>query len=344
MKNLKSPTFLNKRLGFYALLTFLLWAKSIFAYLFEFNLGIESLRQYFILFLNPIATTMFLLSIALYVRRPKAAYRTMLFIYALATILLFSNVVYYREFTDFITVNTLLGTGKVASGLGESAIRLFRPYDLLFVLDLIVLPFLLWKKVIKREERPVRARMAFAMTALSVMVFSANLFLAEADRPELLTRTFSRDYLIKYLGVNAFTAYDGIQTYKTNQVRAEASPNDLTEVEAYVKDHYAAPNDDLYGIAKDKNVIYIHLESLQQFLIDYKLTDENGQEHEVTPFINSIFHENSTFSFDNFFHQVKAGKTSDAETLLENSLFGLNQGSLFTQLGVKIPFRQLQIF
>ncbi|MGG5315924.1 LTA synthase family protein [Enterococcus sp. AZ072] len=339
MKNLKSPTFLNKRLGFYALLTFLLWAKSIFAYLFEFNLGIESLRQYFILFLNPIATTMFLLSIALYVRRPKAAYRTMLFIYALATILLFSNVVYYREFTDFITVNTLLGTGKVASGLGESAIRLFRPYDLLFVLDLIVLPFLLWKKVIKREERPVRARMAFAMTALSVMVFSANLFLAEADRPELLTRTFSRDYLIKYLGVNAFTAYDGIQTYKTNQVRAEASPNDLTEVEAYVKDHYAAPNDDLYGIAKDKNVIYIHLESLQQFLIDYKLTDENGQEHEVTPFINSIFHENSTFSFDNFFHQVKAGKTSDAETLLENSLFGLNQGSLFTQLGGKNTFQ-----
>lgn len=61
------------------------------------------------------------------------------------------------------------------------------------------------------------------MTALSIMIFSGNLFLAEADRPELLTRTFSRDYLIKYLGVNAFTVYDGIQTYKTNQVRAEAS-------------------------------------------------------------------------------------------------------------------------
>ena len=31
---------------------------------------------------------------------------------------------YYREFTDFITVNTMLGAGKVASGLGESALRL----------------------------------------------------------------------------------------------------------------------------------------------------------------------------------------------------------------------------
>ncbi len=339
MKKLKAPGFLNKRLGFYALLTFLLWAKSIFAYLFEFNLGIESLTQYFILFINPIASTMFLLSIALYVRRAKASYRTMLVIYGLASILLFSNVVYYREFTDFITVNTFLGAGKVASGLGESAIRLFRPYDLLYVIDLVILPILLWRKGIKEEERPVRARMAFAMTALSVLVFSGNLFLAEADRPELLTRTFSRDYLIKYLGVNAFTVYDGIQTYKTNQVRAEASPNDLKEVESYVKEHYAAPNSDYYGIAKGRNVITIHLESLQQFVIDYKLKDENGQEHEVTPFLNSIFHSNSTFSFDNFFHQVKAGKTSDAETLMENSLFGLNQGSLFSQLGGKNTFQ-----
>lgn len=339
MKNIKAPTFLNKRLGFYALLTLLLWAKSIFAYLFEFNLGIESLRQYFILFINPIATTMFLLSIALYIRRPKAAYRTMLFIYALASILLFSNVVYYREFTDFITINTLLGAGKVASGLGESALRLFRPYDLLFVADLVIFPLLFWRKKITREEKPVRARMAFAMTALSVMIFSGNLFMAEADRPELLTRTFSRDYLVKYLGINAFTVYDGIQTYNTNQVRAEASPNDLKDVESYVKGHYAKPNPDTYGLAKGRNVIYIHLESTQQFLIDYKLKDENGVEHEVMPFVNSIYHNNDTFSFDNFFHQVKAGKTSDAETLMENSLFGLNQGSLFTQLGGKNTFQ-----
>ncbi|MCJ0588020.1 LTA synthase family protein, partial [Enterococcus cecorum] len=61
-------------------------------------------------------------------------------------------------------------------------------------------------------------------------------------------------------------------------------------------------------------------------------------EHEVMPFINSLYHSNSTFSFSNFFHQVKAGKTSDSETLFENSLFGLNQGALFTQLGGKNTF------
>lgn len=338
-KNMKSPNFLNTRMGFFTILVILLWLKNIFSYLVEFNLGVENIGEYFILFINPIATSLFLLSIALYVRRKKPAYITMLVIYSLMTLLLFSNVVYYREFSDFITINTMLGVGKVASGLGESAMRLFRPYDFIYWIDLIVIIFAFATKRLKMQERPVRARMAFAVTVFSVVVFSGNLFLAEMARPQLLSRTFSRDYLVKYLGINAFTVYDGVTTYQTNQVRAEASANDLDNVTEYVDSHYAAPNDKTFGIAKGKNVIYIHLESFQQFLIDYKLVDENGAEHEVTPFLNSIFHSNSTYSFDNFFHQVGAGKTSDAETLLDNSLFGLSQGSLFSQLGGKNTFQ-----
>jgi lipoteichoic acid synthase len=338
LKNLKIPNFLNTRMGFFSLLAVLFWIKNIAAYMTEFNLGIESPMQYFILFINPIATTLLLLSIALYVRRTKLSYITMILIYFVMTVLLFSNVTYYREFTDFITINTILGAGKVAEGLGQSALKLFHPTDIFYFIDFILLGGALMTKKIKMDERPIRARVALAVSTLAVMIFSGNLFLAETDRSGLLTRTFSRDYLVKYLGINAFTAYDAVQTYKTTQVRAEASPNDMKEVEDYVKGHYAQPNDDMFGIAKGKNVIYIHLESTQQFLIDYKLKDENGVEHEVMPFVNSIYHDKSTYSFDNFFHQVKAGKTSDAETLLETSLFGLNQGAFFTQFGGKNTF------
>lgn len=331
-------SWVNKRLGFFGLLLVLMWLKNMLAYTLDFHLSLENALQHFILIINPIATSLLLLSVGLYVRRKKPAYITMIVIYFIMTALLFSNAIYYREFTDFITINTMLGAGKVASGLGESAVKLFRPYDILYWLDFILLVFALATKRIKMDESPVRARMAFAFSTLAVMIFSGNLFLAESDRPELLTRTFSRDYLVKYLGINAFTAYDGVQTYKTTQVRAQASATDMDEVAEYVKGHYAKPNDQYFGLAKGRNVIYIHLESTQQFLIDYKLKDENGVEHEVMPFINSLYHSNSTFSFSNFFHQVKAGKTSDAETLFENSLFGLNQGALFTQLGGKNTF------
>ncbi|WP_281956836.1 LTA synthase family protein [Enterococcus cecorum] len=338
MKKKNYFSWVNKRLGFFGLLLVLMWIKNMLAYTLDFHLSLENALQHFILIINPIATTLLLLSVGLYVRRKKPAYITMMVIYFIMTALLFSNAVYYREFTDFITINTMLGAGKVASGLGESAIKLFRPYDILYWLDFILLVFALATKRIKMDETPVRARMAFAFSTLAVMIFSGNLFLAESDRPELLTRTFSRDYLVKYLGINAFTAYDGVQTYKTTQVRAQASATDMDEVAEYVKGHYAKPNNQYFGLAKGRNVIYIHLESTQQFLIDYKLKDENGVEHEVMPFINSLYHSNSTFSFSNFFHQVKAGKTSDSETLFENSLFGLNQGALFTQLGGKNTF------
>ncbi|EHE8515873.1 LTA synthase family protein [Enterococcus faecalis] len=338
MKKLFKTNILNTRLGLFSLISILLWLKNLFAYAVDFHLRLENINEYFILLINPIATTVFLLAIALYVRRKKASYITMMIIYFLMSLLLFSNVVYYREFTDFITVNTMLGAGKVASGLGESALRLFRPYDVIYFLDFIIIGVLLLTKKIKTDARPVRARVAVSVTLLSVVFFLFNLFMAETERPQLLGRQFSRDYIVKFLGLNAFTVYDGITTYQTNQVRAEASANDMKQVEDYVKQQYAAPDDSKFGIAKGKNVIYIHLESFQQFLVNYKLKDENGVEHEVTPFINSLYNSKSTFSFDNFFHQVGQGKTSDAETLLENSLFGLDQGSLFTQVGGKNTF------
>lgn len=335
----KISSFINTRLGFFTLLTVLLWLKNILAFAVDLKVGLDNALQYFIVAINPIASTLLLLSVALYIRRKTPSYVMMLFIYTVMTILLYANVNYYREFTDFITINTMLGAGKVSSGLGESALRLFRWYDLFYFIDIIVLIAALAFKKIKMQVAPVRARMAFAMTAFSIMIFSGNLFLAESDRPQLLSRAFSNDYLVKYLGVNTFTAYDAVQTYKTNQVRAKASATDLDAVKSYVREHYAAPDDSLFGIAKGRNVIYIHLESTQQFVINYKLKDANGVEHEVTPFLNSLYNSNSTYSFDNFFHQVKAGKTSDAETLMENSLFGLDQGSLFTQLGAKNTFQ-----
>ncbi|MDT2554921.1 LTA synthase family protein [Enterococcus raffinosus] len=331
-------TKMNARFGFFLLLTLLLWGKSVFAYFIDFDLRLDNALQVFILLINPIATTMLFLSIFLFIRRTRAAYVTGYLIYLLLSILLFANVVYYQEFTDFLTIDTILGAGKVASGLGESAIRLFRPHDILYFLDCIAVLAALLLKKIPLDTRPVRGKFAFMTTIASLLFLLGNIALAETSRPGLLTRTFSRDYLVKYLGINAYTVYDGIKTYQVSQIRAQASPNDMAVIADKLRQRPKEKNEETFGLAKGKNIIYVHLESAHQFLIDYKLKDENGIEHEVMPFVNSLYHSNNSFSFDNFYYQVSAGKTSDAETLLENSLFGLNQGSLFSQLGGKNTF------
>ena len=68
---------------------------------------------------------------------------------------------------------------------------------------------------------------------------------------------------------------------------------------------------------------------MQEFLIDYKL---NGEE--VTPFLNSLTRDENTIYFDNFSIKQLKVKQSDAEFMLENSLFGLPQGSAFTTKGL----------
>lgn len=321
------------------LLALLLWLKSLFAYLADFKLSYDAIYQYVILLVNPLGSILFLLALALFIKSKRGFAITSMVIFTLMNVLIIANVLYFREYTDFITINTVLGFGKVASGLGESAIQLFRPYDVVYLLDYLLLGFLFMRKKFDFSPVKLARRKAFATMAVAGILLSVNLFTAEVFRPGLLTRTFSREYIVKFLGLNAFVLYDGVETYNTNQIKAEASATDLDEVKNYVSNHYAQPDADMFGIAKDKNVIVLHLESFQQFLIGYELEDENGVKHEVTPFLNSLFNDQSTYSFDNFFNQVSAGRTSDAETMMENSLFGLNEGSLFTKLGSENTFQ-----
>lgn len=324
--------FMSTRLGFVLTLLLLYWFKTMWAYSVDFNLDIQGPYQIFLAVINPFPVSLLLIGLALYIKPTKLFYSLAFGIYLLLFIWLISNSIYYREFTDFVTVNTMLASSKVSAGLGAAALELFRPWDVIYILDFPILAFFFFKKWIRMDNRPFNKRASFAVTSLSAMLFSANLFLAEIDRPELLTRGFSNYYVVRALGLPAFLGYSANQTYAANKERSKASEADLKPVEEYIQQHYAKPNPEYFGMAKGRNVIYIHLESFQQFLIDYKLKVDD-KEYEVTPFLNSLYHSKETFAFSNVFNQVKAGKTSDAETMIETGLFGLNQGSFMVNYG-----------
>nr|WP_282185697.1 LTA synthase family protein [Streptococcus gordonii] len=328
----KLLNFMSTRLGFVLTLLCFYWLKTMWAYTVDFNLDIQGFYQAFLAFVNPIPLGLLFIGLALYFKRSAIFYGFSIFVYILLFIWLFSNAVYYREFSDFVTVNTMMASSSVSAGLGEAALGLFRPWDIIYLIDFPILGYLMYKKLIRVDHRPFNKRASFAITALSTMLFTANLFLAEIDRPQLLTRGFSNYYVVRALGLPAFLGYSGNQTYQANKERSKASAEDLKPVEEYIQNHYAEPNKDYFGIAKGRNVIYVHLESFQQFLIDYKL-QADGKSYEVTPFLNSLYHSNSTLAFSNVFNQVKAGKTSDAETMIETGLFGLNQGSFMVNYG-----------
>lgn len=318
----------NTRIGFFALLVFLFWIKTLIAYFTDFKLGAQGLVQYLIVLINPLGTTLLLFGLAFYFKRSRFFYPVLMGIDIANTLLLYLNVIYYREFTDFMTIATMTGYSKVNQGLSGSSLALTNFHDVFYWLDIVIILLLMLFRKIKFDPRAFSHRLAFAFTSVSLVVCGLNLMVAEMDRPQLLGRTFDRVYIVKYLGLDAFTGYDLVKSEHVSQMRKSATKSQLKTVEKFTKEHYAAPNKKLFGIAKGRNVIVIHLESFQQFLIDKKI---NGQE--VTPFLNSLYHGQDTYAFSNFFNQVGQGKTSDAENMLETSTYGLSQGSLFATLG-----------
>jgi len=324
MKNLvsKKDDLLNNFFGIYVVAVLMLWIKTYISQQSQFDLGVEGIIQQFLLLINPLGSAMLFLGFS-FLFRGKRKYTSLVVVYTLMSIVLYANIVYYRFFSDFITLPTLSQTQNFGD-LGGSVLSLLKPYDILFFVDVFVMFYLRFSRKIQKNTIRFGNKKAMAIIAIALAISILNLGLAETNRPQLLTRGFDRNYIVKYLGMYNYTIYDSVETMKASSQRALADSSDITEVINYTKSNYAKPNAEYFGAAKGMNVIYLHLESFQNFLIDYKL---NGEE--VTPFLNSLTKDKNTLYFDNFFHQTGQGKTSDAEFMLENSLFGLPQGSAY---------------
>lgn len=136
----------------------------------------------------------------------------------------FSNVLYYREFSDFLSMGIIKSSGSVSNNLTLSIGEILHASDLLIFADVIVLALLLATKVIKVDSRTMKMRYPIAITIISALLFAGNLGLADKDRPQLLTRTFDNNYIVKYLGMN-FTPATMLtrRTKKVLRVQAQAA-------------------------------------------------------------------------------------------------------------------------
>lgn len=320
------------KLGFYTLVVVLFWLKTYIVYLTKFNLGVEGSMQHFLLLFNPIPTGMLLLGIGLFFKGRKSYWITIV-IDLVLTFWLFANILYYREFSDFLSMSIIKSSGSASDNLGNAIFGILLPSDFLAFTDVLLLIGLVGFKVIKIDVRVIKFRISLIVMAIASLLIGLNLTMAQKDRSGLLTRTFDNNYIVKYLGIDTFAVYDAVKTAQTSAVMAKANASDLKTVQDFLAKNKAATNASYHGVLKGKNVFVIHLESFQQFLLNYK---SNGVE--VTPNLNKLIADQNTLSFDNFYNQVGQGKTSDAEMMMENSLFGLPSGSAMSGYGTSNTF------
>ncbi|PXY84129.1 LTA synthase family protein [Lactobacillus melliventris] len=320
------------KLGFFTIVLVTFWLKTYVIYLTKFNLGAEGAMQNFLLFLNPLPAGLLLLGISLFFKGRKS-YWILIATDLVLSLWLFANILYYREFSNFLSLSIIKTSGSTADNLGKSIVGITRATDFLTFIDIAFVIILMVSKIVKYDLRPLKLKFNLLLEGIAVLLIGINLMMAQKDRPGLLTRTFDNSYIVKYLGMNEYAVYDAFKTAQTSEQMAKANVSDLQAVKKYLKLNYVKPNSAYTGVAKGKNVMIIHLESFQQFLIGYKWKGK-----EVTPNLNKLYHAKNTLSFSNFYNQVGQGKTSDAEMMLENSLFGLQSGSAMSSYGTSNTF------
>ncbi|WP_413358475.1 LTA synthase family protein [Bacillus subtilis] len=312
-------TFFSK-ISFMLIAILLMWLKTYAVYKTSFHIKIDNLTQEFILFINPLSFLLLIFGLSLFLKG-KNRNRYIIAMSCLVTFVLLANMVFYRFYNDFLTIPVLFQTSNMGD-LGSSIGTLLEPTDLLLAVDIAVLIWLHIRQKAFQSDIPStkNERAAYFLFVASVYFF--NLGLSEAERPQLLTRSFDREMLVKNISLFNFHIYDGVLQSKQSAQRALADSNSLTEIENYVTANAKDANKRLFGAAKGRNVILVSLESTQSFVINEKL---NGEE--ITPFLNDFIKQ--SYNFNNVYHQTGQGKTSDSEFIVDNSMYPLGRGAVF---------------
>ncbi|RDW19197.1 hypothetical protein CWR48_09105 [Oceanobacillus arenosus] len=307
----------------YAISMVLFGLKTYLVYRFMFTIELDNFLQEIILFINPFITAFLLFAISIWFQSNEKQMKYLRYCSLFASIIIFANLVFYRQFDDFITI-PLLFQGSNMADLGSSILTLIKGYDVFIFTDVIII-WILSKRNVATRSVNYNYRKKAATFSLSLLLLATNFLIAESSRPQLFTRGFDREYLVRSVGLFNYHVYDLIVHSTSESKRAFADENELLEVQKYIdKNVKQDEQSDLYGVAKGKNIIFINAESLQQFVINNKVNGET-----VTPFLNQLISDEDTYYFDNFYEQTGQGNTSDSEFLVENGLYPLDRGAVF---------------
>ncbi|MDD5887955.1 MAG: LTA synthase family protein [bacterium] len=262
-----------------------------------------------------------------YLCKPKNRFTYYLSFTIFFTAICMINSVYYTFYSSFASVSMLSLTqyvGAVGDAVVENVIQL---KDLVYIIGPIILIIVnsklnknnYYKKIEVKSER--KKRMLKTLTAgIAVLVlFLVTMTSLDVSR---FVKQWNKEYIVMRFGIYIYQSSDLVSSIqpKLNSMfgydKAKKNFNDYFENREDVK------TNEYTNIFKDKNVLVIHAESMQQNVIGLEF---NGQE--VSPNLNKLAKEGMYFS--NFYSQVSVGTSSDAELTFSTSLMPTKSGTAF---------------
>lgn len=245
---------------------------------------------------------------------PKTGQRVFWFLYILASLFMAVDSIYYAYVAKLPRATQLEMVGQLGD-IWDTIYRLMGWKQLFSLLDLP-----LWflyavngKKSVcttqSGNKLPCRVGqqcITFALTALFSLVCVI---------PGGIAAKFLPRYMVNELfSYHVYDIVDALHAKSTTRV---------VDKEKY---RYVAETEDAFwSIAKNRNVIILQVEALQNFVLGAYY---NGQE--LTPFLNQMLSDDTLY-FDHYYYQIGGGNTADAEFALNNSLFAPENAAAYVQ-------------
>ena len=305
----------NQKLMFIA--SFMTWLQTYIVYKFFFRLSLVSLGEEILIVINSIGPILLIYG-SIYFLKPSKRSFAIIGVSALFSVIMIANTLFYKFYDDIMTLPILLQMDNTG-GLGSSVMNLIDFKVLFLIMNLPILMVANRRLKDSTKGTPHFYKKYFiSMIGAYLLTFG----LSYLSGLPMFNVPYNREVMIKTLGIYQYGLYDIYLSLTTPIDYALAENNEFIEVSNYVKSNQINPNSELFGVAKDQNIIVISLESLQEFAINLEV---NGEE--VTPFLNQFIQE--CYYFNNFYQQTSQGNTSDAEFITENSLYAADRGSAF---------------
>lgn len=263
-----------------------------------------------------------------YLFKPKYQFSYFFVWILFATFLAIGNTIYYQFYQSFLSVN-LISTASMLGAVDDSLYDKLHITQFLYIIFPIIFfgihKFLSKKNYYFEVEKTEKGKKNFIYSvATSGVIICSLLFTLNATDTSRLVKQWNREWLVQKFGLYTYTANDLIQSIQPHL-------NTLfgyDEAARKFRNFYAckweekSSSNKYTNVFKGKNVIFIHAESVQNFLIGLKI---NGKE--VTPNLNKLASEG--IYFDRFYPQISVGTSSDTEFTLNTGLMPSSSGTVF---------------
>ncbi len=251
---------------------------------------------------------------------------------SLSSILCVINSIYYTNYKSFASVS-LISTASQLGGVMDAVTKnIMEAKDLLFlwsIIAMIVVYVLIRKKkpgyfdeIAERKD----GKKLFVKTFLTGLTFAAvaAVMFTGTDYSRL-RKQWNREYTLATFGLYTYQISDTIQSVYSKvslMFGYDESKAQFTDfyTDKDTKDAVSRENE-YSDIFKGKNMLVIHCESMQNFMLGSYM---NGEE--VTPTLNKLAKEGIYFS--NFYAQESVGTSSDSEFTFSTSLMPASTGTV----------------